>query len=150
MAACPAEISTPRGVIAAEPAFAEDFRSLSTFLRDRLSPGERLYVYPYGPGYNFLLGHPSPSPYLVSFPTSRTLTTDAEFSRIQDALESQQTRYVVVPYHFRSVVPFLFRAGVGSSNIRLENYLIEHYRRVHPRSQSAILERKGFAKEPSS
>jgi len=138
---CSAKVSTPRGETSANEIFAEDLRELSSFLEDRLSPGERFYVYPYGPGYNFLLGHQSPAPYMASFPKNRVLTPLDDFDRIQAALESQGVRYIVVPYQFRSELPFVFRAGTGRSNSPFENYLIERYRRVYFASQSLVLKR---------
>ncbi len=134
LAQCPVEISTPRGSIATAPVFVDDFRTLFSFFEGRLSPGERFYVYPYGPGYNFLVGHLSASPYMVVFPQSPTLTTDDELAEVRAAIESQRVRFVVVP--------FLFRAVFGKGNRAVERYLLEHYRPVSGDSPTLILERK--------
>ena len=134
LAQCPVEISTPRGPIATAPVFVDDFRALFSFFDGRLAPGERFYVYPYGPGYNFLVGHPSASPYMVVFPASPTLTTDDELAEVRAAIELQQVRFVVVP--------FLFRAAFGKGNRAVERYLLEHYRPVAGDSLTLILERK--------
>ncbi|MFP8877858.1 MAG: hypothetical protein VCB99_13360, partial [Myxococcota bacterium] len=134
LAQCPVEISTPRGPIATAPVFVDDFRALFSFFDGRLAPGERFYVYPYGPGYNFLVGHPSASPYMVVFPDSPTLTTDDELAEVRAAIELQRVRFVVVP--------FLFRAAFGKGNRAVERYLLEHYRPVAGDSLTLILERK--------
>jgi hypothetical protein len=136
---CPAEIETPRGTIRTVPALVDDFRSFFSFFEARLSPSRHFYVYPYGPGYNFLVGHPSVAPYPAIFPHRPTLTTPEQFAEVLSALQQEQIQFVVVP--------FTYRAMLGNSDLELERYILTHYRVLNEGARTLILERNRVDKK---
>jgi hypothetical protein len=132
---CDAEISTPRGKIATSAIFVDQFQALFAFFGERVARGEQFYVYPYGPGYNFLIGQPNPTPMGSVFPNVPGLTTDAQFESVAAALEKKQVRYVMM-----SGILFGYD-WLERYDTPLERYIRSHYRLVAELPMARILER---------
>jgi hypothetical protein len=132
-ARCSAEIWTPRGNISTAPVLEDDFRAVFSFFETNLAPDEQFYVYPYGAGYNFLVGHPSVVPFPVVFPNVPTLTSKDELAAVVSALDRKQIRLVLVP--------FLFRGVFETSRTVLERYILEHFETALDGSGTFILQR---------
>jgi len=132
---CDVEISTPRGKIATSAGLVDHLQAIFAFFAEPVSRGEQFYVYPYGPGYNFLVGQPNPTPLGSIFPNVPGLDTDAQFQSVADALENKQVRYVMM-------VGFLYGyEGLERYDTPLERYIRSHYRLVEELPMARILER---------
>jgi hypothetical protein len=136
-ARCPTEIWTPRGAIATATIFEDDYRDLFSFFETHLSPDERFYVYPYGAGYNFLVGRPSAVPIPIVFPSVPTLTSKEELAAVVSALDNDrdgnQIRFVLVP--------FLFRTEFDTSRTVLERYILRNFEIAREGPGTLILRR---------
>jgi hypothetical protein len=97
---CSAELSTPRGTIDVHPKLADYYEATLSFLETQLDPGEPFYVYPYGPGYHFLSGHPNAAPIEGVNPFVRGLSSDEQIERIVSALKEENVRFVLVSFLF--------------------------------------------------
>ena len=132
---CDVEISTPRGKIATSTGFVDHLQAVFAFFAEPVSRGEQFYVYPYGPGYNFLVGQPNPTPRGSIFPNVPGLNTDTQAANVAAALEKKQVRYVML-------IGFLFGyEGLERYDTPLERYIRSHYRLVKELPMARILER---------
>jgi hypothetical protein len=131
---CSAELSTPRGAIAVEPALLRESEAVLSFLEEHLPEGEPLFVYPGGPGINFLMGRPNPSPYLMGLPHIPGSFAEEDLAKLVAALDRKQVRYVVV------VLP-LGGSTLTQSERPLERYIRGHYRVVKRFGTTLIMER---------
>jgi len=133
---CSVEVSTPRGTVSLEKSLASGLEGLVSFLDDRSSEGELLYVYPAGPGYNFLTGHPNPAPYEMGWPQSRGTFASDHLDGMVEALGQKQVRYVVVLTLFGDVNP-------SPGDLPLERYVRDHFHVVKSLPLLLIMERNG-------
>lgn len=131
---CSEQVMTPRGMIAVPASFATDLREVFGLVAERLLPGEPLFVYPYGPGYNFLTGHPNPTAYEYLFPNLPGFHTEAQYDDVVRALEQNQTRYVVVSLLFGG-------AMLQRYHTPIERYIRTHYRPIRESSLTSVWER---------
>jgi hypothetical protein len=131
---CSVELSTRRGTVSLAKPLALGLEGLVSFLDDRSSEGEPLYVYPVGPGYNFLTGHPNPAPYEMGWPQHGGNFTKDHLARMVAALEQKQVRYVVVLTLFGNVDP-------SPGDLPFERYIRDHYHVVESLPLLLIMER---------
>jgi hypothetical protein len=131
---CSVELSTPRGTVSLAEPLALGLEGLISFLDDRSSEGELLYVYPVGPGYNFLTGHPNPAPYEMGWPHHDGNFSRDHLARMVVALEQKQVRYVVVLTLFGDVKP-------SPGDLPFERYIRDHFHVVKSLPLLLIMER---------
>jgi hypothetical protein len=131
-----AELATPRGAIAIEPVLQRELEGVGSFLKKHLSEGEPFYVYPGGPGYNFLMGRPNPSPYEMGWPHIPGYYTGEQLAELVSALDRSQVKYVVVLLRFG-------RSALVDSDGPLERYIRGHFRVAKRFRQTLIMERDG-------
>jgi hypothetical protein len=123
---CSASLSTPRGPIAVNPVVLDEHRAVLAFLSSHLSTGEQFYVYPYGPGYHFLSGHPNAAPLEGVGPHMPDFNTNEQLTKIVSALEKKEVRYVLVSFLFG-------RKILERHNSLLESYIRSQYHVVNTR-----------------
>ena len=133
---CDAEVATQRGVVTMGAHIAPHFRELFAFLDAELEPGERFYVYPYGPGLNFLSGHLSPAPLEGVMPHEPGYFNDAQLASVTEALKAQQIRLIVVSHLFG---PEYLR----KHHTEVERYIRGNYRPGPRFGRMQVLVRKG-------
>lgn len=131
---CSAELSTARGTITVQIAMANALRDVFSFLAEHLAPGERLYVYPYGPGFSFLSGHPNPTPFEGVLPGQPLFTTAVQLEQVVSALEEQPVRYIVLT-HLNG------RGILQQHNTALERYIRRRYHVAKDFGSVLVLER---------
>jgi hypothetical protein len=131
---CSAELATPRGTIAVEPVQLRGLEGVVSFLGEQLSESEPFYVYPGGPGLNFLMGRPNPSPLEMGWPHIPGYYTGEQLSGLVSALDRSRVRYVVV-------LLALGRSALENSDAQLERYIRAHFRVAKRFPRALIMER---------
>jgi len=112
-----------------------------TFLRDHVSQGEEILVYPYAPIYYFLSGTNNPTRYSMLV---YNYNTPAQFQEAVRTLDQRQVRYVVWDTEFLSrTSKEIFPGSMpkSSRDLIIEPYLESHYRVVQEDHGICILER---------
>jgi hypothetical protein len=126
-------LATPRGEIMTDRGTFEHFSAVFGFLSEQLRPGDEFYVYPYGPGYNFLAGRPNPTPYPMVYPGDPSISTPEQLAEVARALERKRVRFVLVGG--------LYPDGLEKLDTSLERYIRSHYRPAHELPRARLWER---------
>jgi 4-amino-4-deoxy-L-arabinose transferase-like glycosyltransferase len=136
---CDLEISTAGGRFTVVPELVDDMREAFAFLA-QLPADEPLFVYPYGPGYNFLSAHPNPTPYEYLFPNLPGANTDRQLAEAAAALEQKQVRYILLS-------PLWGRGMLSRYDTAVERYIREHYHIALEFPRTVIMERDAPGRE---
>ena len=132
---CDTEVTTRRGIVTMGAQLAPDFEKLFAFLDEELGPQESFYVYPYGPGLNFLSGHPNAVPLEGVIPHKPGYFSESQLASVVAALEEEEIPLVVLSHVFGP--DYLYR-----HRTEVERYIRNNYRHGPRFGQMRVLKRK--------
>lgn len=116
-------------------------KAILVFLDQHTSPGEEVFIYPYGPTYYFLSGTSNPTRY--SF-LEYTYNTPAQFQEAVADLERKQVRYVIWDTNFAAMAEKNFPGSRprNPKDLIVEPYLESHYNLIEKEDGVWMMERK--------
>ncbi|MBI3781890.1 MAG: hypothetical protein HY270_00660 [Deltaproteobacteria bacterium] len=140
---CPATVETARGPIAATEETARDLRQLLPYVASNISPGASLFVYPYAPGYEFLLDRRNPTRYAYLLPylpianlplAANNPGNEAELDEIAGELERTRPQFILLS-------PLSGGPMLMTYDTPVERYIRAGYHVVQTFHLTALLER---------